>query len=203
VEIGSTALQVGQAGTVPFTLFSSVGITNLRFTLASPVSLLTNWTIAASNASVATADAQTAGSNPPSFVLDAQAAQTLQSPSLLGSIGFTALPGQSAFVRLLATNIVATKTDGTGVETVMGIVGQAAVIGLEPLLAGSVDSNATRILTVYGNPGTNYQIFFVTNLPSTNWQTAGSVLMTNIQQTLEVGGMAPQIYYRAQGVVGP
>jgi hypothetical protein len=202
VGIGSTVLQVGQTSAIPVTLFSTVGITNLSFTLASPDNHFTNWTIASSNTSVATATAQTTGSSPPLFALDAQPSQTLLSPSTLGNIAFAALPGDSAFVRLTAINIIATKSDGSGVETIIGLFGRAVVIGSQPLLEGSLGANSTRTLIVYGNPGSNYQIFFNTNLLLTNWQSAGSVLMTNLQQDFNVDGMAPQIYYRAQGVLG-
>ena len=126
----------------------------------------------------------------------------MQSPSTLGTIAFAALPGGSAFVPLTAANIIATKSDGSGVATIISLRGQVVLIGLEPLMEGAVSGDATRALTLYGNPGTNYQVFFSTNLDSTNWQPAGSVLMTNLQQNFNVNQSAPQIFYRAQGPLG-
>jgi hypothetical protein len=191
-------LQVGQSSAIPVTLVSTVGITNLSFALASPADRFTNWTITSSNASIATATVQAAGSAPPLFTLVTQPAQTLQSPSLLGTIGFTALPGESAFLPVSATNILGTKADGGGVGNVTSLAGQITVVGVHPLLSSVLASNSTVVLTLYGNPGSNYQMGYSTNLSSTNWQAGASILMTNVQQNIEINRSAPQLFLRIQ-----
>ena len=67
LEIGSTALQAGQAGGIPVTLSSTGGLTNLSFALVFPSNYITNFTIAASNSAIASASVQTAGSSPPEW----------------------------------------------------------------------------------------------------------------------------------------
>ena len=196
--IGSTVMQVGQSGSIPVSLLSTFAITNLSFSLVSPAISFTNWTVASSNPSVGAAGVQCAGSAPPWFTLATAPGKTLYGPSSLESIAFTALPGDSALVPVVATNIVGIKSDGTGVGNTVSLPGQVVVIGLHPLLTASLGNNAARTLTVYGNPGSNYQMAFSTNLPSTNWQPAGSILMTNLWQNFNVNQTAPQIYYRAQ-----
>ena len=196
--IGSTVMQVLQSSSVPVTLLSSVGMTNMSFSLASPGNRFTNWTITTSNTSIASATVHTVGSSAPVFTLVTQPGQTLQSPSLLGTIGFTARPGDSAFVPLAASNIVGRVSGGGTVGNVTSLPGQVIVIGLHPLLAASRAGASTRILTLFGNPGSNYQMAFTTNLWTTNWQAGASMLMTNLQQNLNVNQSTPQIFFRIQ-----
>jgi hypothetical protein len=198
VGIGSAVVQVGQSSVLPVTLLSTVGITNLSFSLASPSGCFSGWTVASNNPCIAAATVQCAGSAPPLFCMLTGPGQTLQSPSLLETVAFTALPGDSAFVPVVATNIVGFKSDGSGVGNVISLPGQVVVIGRQPLLTSSLGNNAARTLTVYGNPGTNYQMAFSTNLALPDWQPAGSILMTNLWQNFDVDQTAPQIYYRAQ-----
>ncbi len=198
VGIGSTVMQAGQTSGIPVTLLSTVGITNLTFTLSSPTNRFANWTFTSSNASIASATVQAVGSSPPTFALGTLPSQTLQSPSLLGTIGFTALPGNSAFVPVSATNVIGIKSDGSGVGNIASLSGRITVIGSQPLLEALLNTGQPRALTIYGNPGANYQMVFSTDLTTANWQSAGSVLMTNLQQNFNVNQSAPQIYYRAQ-----
>src|SRR5208283_2270579 len=117
---------------------------------------------------------------------------------LLGSLAFQALPASSAFVPLVVSNVVGLKSDGTPVGNSGGISGRVVVIGLQPLLEAWLGSNSTRMLTLYGNPGTNYQLMFSTNLSSTNWQIGLNLTMTNLLEYFPVDQTAPQIFYRAQ-----
>jgi hypothetical protein len=196
--VGSTVLQVGQSSSVAVNLFSTVGITNLSFSLAIPQDRFTNYTITPSNSAIETATVQTSGSSPPLFTLVAKPGQTLPSPSLLGIIGFTALPGDSAFLPIAATNIIGFKSDGSGVGNVTSLSGQITVIGLHPLLALSLGGNLTVTLTLYGNPGSNYQMAYTTNLASTNWQLGESILLTNVQQNVNVPATNGHMYFRLQ-----
>jgi hypothetical protein len=105
--------------------------------------------------------------------------------------------GHSAFVPLQIANIAGTKLDGTVVGNTLGQGGQVVVIGPEPLLQSWIATNGHRMLTLYGNPGTNYQFLFSTNLVSTNWQAGQSTALSNLFQFYNADPTAPQIYYRA------
>jgi uncharacterized repeat protein (TIGR03803 family) len=196
--VGSAVLQVGTSKGIPVSLFSTVGITNLSFVLGVPANRFTNFTITSSNASIATATVQTAGSSPPLFILAAQPGQTMQSSSVLGTIGFTALAGNSAFVPVLATNISGFKSDGSAAGNVTSLPGQITVLGLHPLLAPTLNGNSTVTLTLYGNPGSNYQLAYTTNLALTNWQAGSNILLTNVQQNINVPATNAQMYFRLQ-----
>ena len=197
VGVGNVVMRVGQTTNVSVTLLSTVGITNLSFNVDSVSNRFTNWVFSTTNTSIATYSVQGAGSAVPRFTVGTQTGQFLSSPSVLGTIQFTALPGLSAFVPLVVSNIIGTKADGTGVGNITGFPGQVTLIGVQPLLAASL-TNSTPVLTIYGNTGSNYQIAVSTNLTSGTWQPATNVLMTNLQQNINVDQTVPEIYYRTQ-----
>jgi hypothetical protein len=196
--VGSAVVLVGQSNNVPVTLFSTVGITNLSFSMAVPADRFTNFTITSSNPAIASATVQSGGSSPPLFTLVTLPGQTLPSPSLLGTIGFTALPGDSAFVPVTAANIIGIQSGGTPVGNVTSLPGQITVVGLHPLLGLALAGNSMVTLTFYGNPGSNYQLAFTTNLASTNWQTGQTIQQTNLQQSVNVPTTNAHMYFRLQ-----
>jgi hypothetical protein len=63
---------------------------------------------------------------------------------------------------------------------------------------GVLTSNSMITLTLYGNPGTNYTMAYTTNLASTNWPVGSSLLLTNLEQSVNVPATAPHMYYRLQ-----
>jgi hypothetical protein len=191
-------MQVGTTSSVPANVISTLGLTNLSFVLVYPTNRFTNWLMTSSNSAVGTIIVQSLNSSNTMFSLAAGSGQTITGPSLLGSLSLTALPGGSAFVPLVISNVVGIKTDGTPVGNSSGQAGRMVMIGLQPLLEGSLSANSTRILTIYGNPGSNYELAFATNLILTNWQSVGSVLMTTLQLNTNVNQSAQPIYYRTQ-----
>jgi hypothetical protein len=76
--------------------------------------------------------------------------------------------------------------------------GEVTIIGLHPLLSPSRSGNSMIILTLFGNPGSNYQLAFTTNLALTNWQLGASVLLTNVQQNVNLPATAPKMFFRLQ-----
>jgi hypothetical protein len=117
---------------------------------------------------------------------------------LLGTIGFKAMTGASAFLPVAATNIIGLQTGGGEVGNVTSLPGQITVIGLRPLLASALAGNSMITLTLFGNPGSNYVVASSTNLASTNWQTGSNVLLTNLQQNITIPATAPHMYFRLQ-----
>jgi hypothetical protein len=198
VAIGSTVVQVGQTGGVPITLLSSVGLTNLNFTLLNPSQRFTSWAFASSNSSIATAVVEALASSNVFLNIATLSGQFLSSNSLLGTMFISPLPGDSAFLPMVGSNVLGTKLDGSVVGNMFSQAGRVVVIGPEPLLEAWFGSNSIAMLTLYGNPGTNYQFLSNTNLASTNWQSAGSALMTNLQENFIINQTTPQMYFRAR-----
>jgi hypothetical protein len=207
VEIGSTVVQTGQSACVPVNLFSTVGLTNLTFTLAYPTNRFSNWAIVPTNPIVGMVRVQVLDPADSFFSLASATAQVFQEPILAGSICLSALPGQSAFVPLMVTNVVATKADGTLVGNTYGQPGLVVVVGAEPLLGAALDTNSSVIITLYGNPGSNYVIQNTSDLrPPISWQPAYTVTMTNLTQLFELGNgsnLPPMQFFRAYGFQAP
>jgi hypothetical protein len=196
--IGSTIVPAGQTSSVPVNLISTLPLTNLSFILVYPTNRFTNWLVSASNNAVGVTLAQSIDPAHTAFNMAAVDGQTFSGPGVIGSLTFAALPGSSAFVPLSPSNVVGLKADGSVVGNSGGQPGRVVVIGPQPLLEAWPGSNSTPILTLYGNPGTNYQILFTTNLLTTNWLNGWSVPMTNLYQYFELDPTAPQMFYRAR-----
>jgi hypothetical protein len=193
LELGSTVMQVGTTSGVPVTLVSSLGLTNLSWILSNPSNRFANWVFASSNATIANVS-----SSQTFFNLNAAPGQTLQTPSLLGTIYFKALPGPSAVLSVVASNILGTALGGNVEGNIASDPARVVVIGAQPLLQTLLGSNSARMLILYDNPGTNYQLMISTNLTSTNWLNGGSGTVTNLMQYVPVNPTAPVIFYRAQ-----
>ena len=197
VGVGSTVVQTGQSTTVPVNLFTTVGLTNLSFSLAYPTNRFTNWIISATNPAIATGTVQLLGPSNTFFVLTTKSGQLLQGPTVAGSITFSALPGSSAFIPLAINNVTGTKADGLPVGNISGLPGRVVVIGAQSLLEAWLSTNQHRMLTLYGNPGSSYEVDYSTNLARANWQYAWLVPMTNLFEVFAANGLLPQLFYRA------
>ena len=197
VSIGSTVMQVGTTSSVPVNLLSTVALTNLSFTLSYPTNRFTNWTLTASNTAIGGVSVQTLGPTDALFTLNTKSGEVLQGPALAGISSFSAMSNSSAFVPLTIANIQGTKSDGSPVGNTFGLGGRVVVIGNQPLLESSLGTNAQRMLRVYGNPGDGYQVYFSTNVATTNWLFAWRSPQTNLAQDYYANQQLSAVFYRA------
>jgi hypothetical protein len=195
--IGSTVVQVGQTGSVPITLLSSVSVSNLSMTLLDPRTRFGSWSFASSNSSVASASVQVLNASNILLNINSFQGQGLESPSVLGMLSFVPLAGHSGFIPLVGTNVTGIKLDGSIVGNEATEPGQVIVIGPEPLLQAGVGSNSTRFVTIYGNPGVSYAVGYRTNLLDSQWTFGWQTTLTNLQRTFDLDSSSPVIYYRA------
>jgi hypothetical protein len=197
VGVGSTVMQVGTTSSVPVSVISTLGLTNLSFAVAYPTNRFTNWVMNSSNNAIGATLVQSLDPSQTLFSLAASNGHTIAGPALLGSLSFEALPGASAFVPLTPVNVLGTKTDGSAVGNSGGQAGRVVVIGREPLLEAWLGTNSARMLTLFGNLGASYQIAFNTNVLSANWQNGWQTPMTNLYEYFGVDPTAPRLFYRA------
>jgi hypothetical protein len=197
VQVGSAVTQVGTQGNLPVTVFSSAGVTNLSFVLSYPSNRLGNWTIASSNNAVATAGVVPVDGARALIQVSAASGQTLQGSALLGTLSFVPSNGPSAFLPLSVTNTAAIRTGNTAINSVVGMAGRVVAIGAEPLLEAVPGNAGVPQLTVFGNPGANYQVLTSTNI-SGPWVPTWQVSMTNLYQSFNLSTPVPQVFYRAQ-----
>jgi hypothetical protein len=189
ISIGSSVQQTGQSTCVPVNLFSTIGLTNLNFTLSDPTGHFTNWNITPTNSMISSATAQMVDPLHALFNLGVQNGKALQGSNGLGSICLDLLPGPSAFVPLVPTNLGAAVSGGSSITNFFVQNGRVVVIGNQSLLEGWLDTNYNRMLTVYGNPGVSYEILTTTNLADPNsWSAIGDVPLTNLFQFISLEG---------------
>ncbi len=199
VGVGSTVVQTGQSACAPVNLLTTVALTNLSFTLAFPTDRFTNWIVSATNPVVANGTAQVLDPSHTLFSFTTRSGETLQGPTEAGTICFSALTGSSAFIPLVVTNVAGTKADGSPAGNASGEPGRVVVVGPEPLLEAWLATNQQPMLTIYGNPGTTYEVDYSTNLSNANWQSASQVVMTNSFQFINGGGATNQVqFFRAK-----
>jgi hypothetical protein len=196
VSIGSSVVQAGQSTCVPVNLVASVGLTNLSFSLAYPSGFLTNWNITPSNSLVTSATAQTVDASHTQFNFGVQSGQVLHGSTVLGSICLDTLPGASAFVPLAVANMGATASNNSPVTNLFGQMGRIVVIGNQSWLEGSLGTNSSRTLTLYGTPGVSYDVLSTTNLAdNSSWMSMGNVTLTDLFQVISLDGATNQMQF--------
>jgi hypothetical protein len=197
VGLGGASLQTGQEACVPVNLFSTVGLTNLVFTISYPSNRLGNLTINPTNAAVAAASVQNLDPGHVQIRVGAKTNLVLQGPFSIGTICFDALPGTSGLFQIQALSVDASRGDGTTIGNASGQSVRLVIIGAQPLLEASLGTNFARLLTLYGNPGSSYEIDYATNLSKPKWQYSWRVPMTNFSKMFAANAVLPQVFYRA------
>jgi hypothetical protein len=197
--LGSTNVLVGNVASVPVTLQSSLPLSNITAIMQVPASGLTNWALLAASPEITSTLLQSLGTNRYSINLTLNPTLSPGDSRTLAQLAFLAGPqAHSAMVPLNVPSLSGVQSDGSTAPKPGAANGRVVVIAREPLLEAWIGSNSTRMISLYGNPGTNYLLLFSTNLLSTNWQSWQSTTITNVFEHLPVDQTAPQIFYRAQ-----
>jgi hypothetical protein len=164
-----------------------------------PTALLNNLTLLSVSPEILSTLLQPQGTNQYAISFTLNPALSPGTSRTLAQVGFTAVDQtNSAIVNLLLPELSALDSDGQIAAKPGAYGGRVFIIGQQPLLDAWLASNDSRILTLYGNLGTNYQLWYSTNLTSTNWQSGWSGMLTNQFQYFPVDPAAPQIFFRAQ-----
>jgi hypothetical protein len=199
VSIGSSVQQVGHSTCVPVNLYTTASLTNLNFTLVDPTGHFTNWSITATNAMIGSASAERVDPLHVRFNIAAQTGQILRGSNSIGSICADVLPGPSAFVPLEPSNLGAEGPENSPITNFFLQAGRVVVIGPQSLLDAIPGGNPSRALTLYGNPGMNYNLLSATNLAGTvSWSVVRSVTLTDLFDIITLGGNTNQMqFYKA------
>lgn len=194
VTVGSSAVLVGNNTSVSVTLFSTVGLTNLHFSIATLAGRFANWSFTTGNPEATTA-VQASDPSQPQFSFDIPNGQTVPGTSSLGTISVQSLAtGDSTFAPLTLDNIVATASDNIAVGSVFVSSGKVALISAQPMLEASLTNGATPVLNLYGHPGFNYVVMSTTNLSApVNWTPFTNFTLAAPVQTITPGNVASQM----------
>jgi hypothetical protein len=199
LSVGTAAVQTGQSACVPVTLVSaSVPLSDIQFALQFPANRLANWSISSSNIAVGAAILQSSSASQARFDVSALSGRSLQGPANIAQICFQALGAHSGFVTLVMTNMQGTEPDGVLAGNPSGTPGLVTVVAAEPLLQAAIVTNSAIVLTLYGNPGSNYVIQSATSLISNDWQSLMSTTQSNVASQFNVNtSNAPALFFRA------
>jgi hypothetical protein len=197
VALGAAATQAGQIVSLPVTLDSSSGVTNLVVTVQWPPGSFTNATLSALASTIASGTIQNQGTN---MLVSVQTkpGSVINGSVQIAQLNLQAVPGQqSAFVRLTLSPVAAAAANGRYYQNCFSGGGEVVVVGAAPLLRGAPSIGSSQSLTLYGKVGLNYQLQYnTTGLSATAWQPALSYLQTNIAQTVVMTSSNPMVFYR-------
>jgi hypothetical protein len=198
--VGSAVLLSGQGACVPVNLeISSIPLQNVGFTLDFASNQIVNLSISSTNLAVGAAIMESSSPTQAVFNVRALSGRLLQGPANVAEVCFQAAGPRSAFLPLTLSGIQGAKSDGTLVGNSSGTPGQLILVTSQPLLQAGVASNSVFEITLYGTPGSNYVIQSASSLKG-NWQSNLSVTITNVVNSIIVGGPtsnAPMQFYRA------
>jgi hypothetical protein len=199
LTLGSTSVQAGQGGSIPISVSSSDGITNLSFTMAWPTNLLTNPTLYLAAPGIASSSLKNQNSNL-LFTVQMLPGQMLQGSNVVGTVTFQALSGQpSGYINIPANNLSAFKPSSGSYSASMATAGQVAIVNAQAMLQATATADPTRSLTILGKLGANYQVQYCTNFgPGAVWYPLGTFNQTNTSQIITVNPTIPSIFYRVQ-----
>ena len=197
VDLGAAAAQAGQGVSLPLTLDSSSGVTNLVFAIQWPAGRFTNATLSAFAPHIASGTVQSQGTN---MVVSVQTkpGQAINGSAQIAQLNFQAVAGQqSAFVPLAISSMAASAANGEPYVNYFQGGGEVVVVGDAPLLRGAHPSGLSQSLTLYGKVGLNYELQCNTNgFSAAAWQPVLSYLQTNVAQTVVVTSPSPVVFYR-------
>jgi hypothetical protein len=194
--LGSAVVQTSQSGSLPLIVTASDTLTNLETFLAWPADRLGTPTLSLLPPAVGgSVQAQNGG-----LVVDLKfpPGQTFPVATTVAQLNFQALPGQSsAFLNINANSLAGTKTDASGFSNVGAQPGEVVVVGNNPLMRCQSVAGVGRTLTLFGNPGANYQLQYTTNLvPPVVWQPVASHQQGNVTDSVTVDDSQPVIFYQ-------
>ena len=194
VSIGSGVARIGNETSVSVNVYSTVSLTTLSFSLATLAGRFTNWTAGAGNPAAVSATARGSDPSQPQFNFAVPAGQA-PGASSLGTISVQCLAtGDSTFAPLTINSIVATASDSMQVGSVFGSPGRLALIGAQPILEATLTNAANPVLTLYGNPGSNYCIMSATSLSQPiTWTPLTNFVLTGPVQVISPGAVTNQM----------
>jgi hypothetical protein len=201
LSLGSTVVLAGQTGSVPISMDSSTGITNIIFILNAPEERLTNFVLQALAPEIVNAALNLSAPNEWTGSFMATDVQPLKGIKLLANLNFTSVTNQmSAFVPLNLSGLMGTQGNGTVVPTALAKNGRVVVIGAASLLEALIRTNGQRTLVFYGHPQTSSTLESTTNLmDSGSWKVEWQGTLTNLSHVFDdLGNTNNIIFYRGR-----
>jgi hypothetical protein len=198
LRVGEVAVRAGTDGAVPIHLVSSGSLTNLSLELQLSSDRVTNLVMQPLLSQIGAATVTRLA--PMRYALNVRtvAGQSLRGDQYIALLNFSAAPsGPSEFVELSPVNVTFQVAESPLATTAFTNPGRVAVIEQQPLLEAELLDDQTFQLTLYGIPGTTYQIQYATDVGAawTNWMP---VTMSSLEQaTNPITLPAGTVFFRA------
>jgi len=198
LTVGSTNVIGGQTASVPLTLSSSDGVTNVVFAIQVSDTIFTNALITATAPEVGAASVTDQGASL-LIAIQASSGQVLHGTEQLAQLSFSAVSNPpSLFVPLPVGSISAAKPDSSAYLNYMTHAGTVIMVQNIPVLTAAVGAGLQRSLTLYGLVGSNYQLQYTTNLngawiPLLNYTQTKGIITINVAATNDI------MFYRLVG----
>jgi hypothetical protein len=205
VGLGTTILALGQAGSLPITLNSSTGVTNVTFALDVPYGRVTNVSVVSLIPGTVTVTQQAAGQGRYTITLRASGSSPLSGVQSVAQINFTASSGKpSSFGGFASSTVAAMQSGGAQVPSAFGSSGEVVLVGAESLVRTISQPNGRRDLIVFGPTGKSFQVQTSSNPTSTNgWTpvlTTGLMSSSLYQTFTNFAPVTSLKYYRTLGL---
>jgi hypothetical protein len=207
LALGRAAVRAGQAGSLPVTLNTSIGLTNVQGVIKVPGDRMTSLALLQWAPEVGTAllSQQTADSW--HFEFQATPGQVFRTSQDLAQLNFLAVSNRSAFVPVAAGNITALDTSGRAIPRTFGTPGRVVVVEREPLLEAFPTTNSQPRLVLYGLSEHPYNLYASPVMPALNgwlpvWQ--GTMPSNGLWMMVEglTNRIAPSLFFRAEDRFG-
>ena len=207
ITAGATNVLAGQTSSVPITLLSAAGLTNITFRLTGSEAYLTNFVIdpVVPQLDPSSASVQRVGLDQFAANLNAVANQSLQGTGQIARLRFCGLSNHlSTILPLCLTNVAGRRSNGVSLPNATGNDSRIVFIGDQPLLEAKVTPPSARFLMLYGRPGTSYKVEVKADPSQASWDLVTTVSMTNTCQRIDLSGQpAPVLLYRASETAPP
>jgi len=196
LTLASVPVQAGQGASLPVTLSASDGVTDVTFTMNWSGDRLLNPALTIV-APVAGGSLLNQGTNLVIHLWTANG-DVLTGNNQIAQVNFQAAANQpSAFFNLPVSAIAGVKLDGSAFSNIIAEPAEVVIVGANPLLRPNASASQGRTLTLYANPGTDYQLQYATDLAaSAPWQPLLDYQPTNLEQTITLDSANPVVFYR-------
>jgi hypothetical protein len=202
VSLGWTNVVAGKNLTVPISLASSAGVTNINFDIQWPGYRFTNVSLVALSPAIGLNTVLDQNTNL-LIQLATAAGQLLQGTQSveIAELNFDAVSNQpSAFVYLPLFNTSANKPDGSVYSYYVQDEGRVAVFMDKPLLSVDGASNnglyTTLFVTAFGKVQTSYQLQYTAKPSVSTWLPGLDFIQSNDADLLELTTTNTTLFYR-------
>jgi len=190
---GSPIIRTQSIDCVSLDIAASTPPTVISFTLQAPAGNLANPTLTPEGCW--TGDITPLSSSLWAVALTNNCSTTPMGVATVGSICFSAVSAQSAFVPLTIADLVGPPTPRYAFGS------RAVTIANEPLLEPWLGANQRRMATLFGITGTSYDVLQTLSLSPTSWSTGWTHVVPNTLYTnfaiTGSGSNAPTLFLRA------